>query len=81
MRRVLVDDDERIRGLRDDVVFVDLRPGGTEGRIADERVALELGLLGQETIGPGGLAYALRTIPVMREIAQTIAEVAPGWVR
>lgn len=61
-----------------DFIFSAIRVGGTAGRIADERVALELGLLGQETIGPGGLAYALRTIPVMREIARTIAEVAPG---
>ncbi len=63
-----------------DFVFSAIRVGGTEGRIKDERVALDLGLLGQETIGPGGLSYALRTIPVMREVAQTIAEVAPkAW--
>ncbi|MFT3887399.1 MAG: 6-phospho-beta-glucosidase [Arachnia sp.] len=63
-----------------DFVFAAVRVGGTAGRIADERVALRLGLLGQETIGPGGLAYALRTIPVMREAARVIAEVAPdAW--
>ena len=63
-----------------DFVFSAVRVGGAAGRIADERVALDLGLLGQETIGPGGLAYALRTIPVMREIAQITADVAPdAW--
>ncbi|WP_269451905.1 family 4 glycosyl hydrolase [Tessaracoccus coleopterorum] len=63
-----------------DFVFSAIRVGGTEGRIRDEKVALDLGLLGQETIGPGGLAYALRTIPVMREVARTIARVAPdAW--
>ncbi|MDO5644656.1 MAG: 6-phospho-beta-glucosidase [Dermabacter sp.] len=64
-----------------DVVFSAIRVGGATGRILDERVALETGLLGQETIGAGGLAYALRTIPVMRRIAHVIAEHAPGaWV-
>ncbi|MGO1978749.1 family 4 glycosyl hydrolase [Brachybacterium tyrofermentans] len=64
-----------------DFVFSAVRVGGAEARTVDERVALGLGLLGQETIGPGGLAYALRTIPVALEIAGTVAEVAPeAWV-
>ncbi|MGO3507650.1 MAG: 6-phospho-beta-glucosidase, partial [Brachybacterium tyrofermentans] len=64
-----------------DFVFSAVRVGGAEARTVDERVALGLGLLGQETIGPGGLAYALRTIPVALEIARTVAEVAPdAWV-
>ncbi|GAA4898788.1 6-phospho-beta-glucosidase [Tessaracoccus lubricantis] len=63
-----------------DFIFSAIRVGGSEGRVKDERVALDLGLLGQETIGPGGLAYALRTIPVMQEVAHAIAEVAPdAW--
>lgn len=61
-----------------DFVFSAVRVGGAEARTIDERVALGLGLLGQETIGPGGLAYALRTIPVALEIARTIAELAPS---
>ena len=64
-----------------DFVFSAVRVGGAEARTVDERVALGLGLLGQETIGPGGLAYALRTIPVALEIARTVAELAPAaWV-
>ncbi|HEX7351389.1 6-phospho-beta-glucosidase [Brachybacterium sp.] len=64
-----------------DFVFSAVRVGGAEARTVDERVALGLGLLGQETIGPGGLAYALRTIPVALDIACAIAEVAPdAWV-
>lgn len=63
-----------------DFIFSAIRVGGPGGRVKDERVALDLGLLGQETIGPGGLAYALRTIPVMMEIAEVIAEAAPtAW--
>lgn len=63
-----------------DFVFCAIRVGGTAGRVADERVALDLGVLGQETTGPGGLAYALRTIPVMQAIARTVRAVAPqAW--
>lgn len=76
--RVTTDLRDALRGAH--FVFAAVRVGGAEGRIADERVALDLGLLGQETIGPGGLAYALRTIPVMRQVAETIADVAPeAW--
>lgn len=71
--------DEAIRGAT--FVFSAMRIGGTEGRIADERVALELGVLGQETIGPGGLAYALRTLPHARRLAERVAALAPdAWV-
>jgi 6-phospho-beta-glucosidase len=64
-----------------DFVFSAIRVGGLAGRTADERVALELGLLGQETTGPGGLAYGLRTVPVAIHVAERVAELAPGaWV-
>jgi 6-phospho-beta-glucosidase len=68
--------------LRDaDFVFSAVRIGGTAGRISDERTALDLGVLGQETVGPGGLAYALRTIPFMVKLAEVIRDVAPdAWV-
>lgn len=70
---------EAVRGA--DFIFSAIRVGGAKGRTIDERVALDLGLIGQETVGPGGLAYALRTIPVMRHIAQTVADVAPdAWL-
>ena len=63
-----------------DFVFAAIRVGGAEARVKDERVALDLGLLGQETIGPGGLAYALRTTPVMHDVAERIAKFAPkAW--
>lgn len=60
-----------------DFVFAALRVGGLEGRRCDEHVALDLGVLGQETTGPGGLAYALRTVPVMVDAARVIRELAP----
>lgn len=60
-----------------DFVFSAIRVGGLEGRVRDESAALGLGVLGQETTGPAGLAYALRTGPVAFEIARTVAEEAP----
>lgn len=71
--------DEALRGA--DFVFSAIRVGGLEGRAADERIALAEGVLGQETVGAGGIAYGLRTVPVVREIARRIARTAPGaWV-
>ncbi|HLS02971.1 MAG TPA: 6-phospho-beta-glucosidase [Beutenbergiaceae bacterium] len=62
-------------------VFAAIRVGGTQGRINDERVALSHGLLGQETIGPGGLAYAIRTLAVMEDLAQRVARLCPqAWI-
>ncbi|WP_066523009.1 6-phospho-beta-glucosidase [Curtobacterium ammoniigenes] len=61
-----------------DFVFAALRVGGLEGRRCDEHVALDLGVLGQETTGPGGLAYAIRTVPVMVEAARVIRDLAPN---
>ncbi|UFU05273.1 6-phospho-beta-glucosidase [Ruania halotolerans] len=76
--RATTDLDDAVTGA--DVVFAAIRVGGTRGRVLDERVALERGLLGQETIGPGGLAYALRTLPIMEHVASRIAELAPqAW--
>lgn len=64
-----------------DFVFSALRVGGLAGRVADERVALDLGLLGQETTGPGGIAYGLRTVPTALDVADRVAQLAPdAWV-
>ncbi len=60
-----------------DFVFAAIRVGGVEGRQVDEHVALDLGVLGQETTGPGGLAYAMRTLPTMMHIAEVIRREAP----
>ena len=60
-----------------DFVFAAIRVGGLEGRCLDEHVALAHGVLGQETTGAGGIAYAIRTVPAMLGLARLIAEVAP----
>ncbi|MEW1902447.1 MULTISPECIES: 6-phospho-beta-glucosidase [unclassified Streptomyces] len=71
--------DEALRGA--DFVFSAIRVGGLEGRAADERIALAEGVLGQETVGAGGIAYGLRTVPVATHIARRVAELAPdAWV-
>ncbi|MFC4224458.1 family 4 glycosyl hydrolase [Lysinibacter cavernae] len=71
--------DEAVTNAR--FVFSAMRIGGIEGRIMDERIALDLGVLGQETVGPGGLAYALRTLPHARHLAERVAALAPdAWV-
>jgi 6-phospho-beta-glucosidase len=71
--------DEALEGA--DFVFSAIRVGGLEGRTADERVALDLGVLGQETTGPGGLSFGLRTLPVARRVAERVRALAPeAWV-
>ncbi len=64
-----------------DLVFSAVRVGGLRARTADERVAIAHGLLGQETVGAGGLAFAMRTVPVATRLAEKVAALAPAaWV-
>jgi 6-phospho-beta-glucosidase len=77
--RATTDLDEAVEGA--DFVFAAIRTGQLEGRVVDESVPLGLGVLGQETTGPGGICFALRTIPVMVRLAETIAKHAPtAWL-
>lgn len=59
-------------------VTTQLRVGMMPARRGDEYLGLRHGLIGQETTGVGGMAKALRTIPVILSIAKDIREVAPG---
>src|SRR6476619_5179625 len=63
-------------------VIVQLRVGGNQARFLDETIPLRFGFIGQETTGPGGFAKALRTVPVVLELAERTAAVgAPdAWV-
>ena len=64
-----------------DFVFFAVRVHGLQGRAVDERVALDEGVLGQETVGAGGVSYGLRTVPVAIDVARRVTEVAPAaWV-
>lgn len=62
------------------IVLNSVRVGGMAARARDERIAIECGLAGQETTGPGGAAMALRSIPVSLAQAQVVEQVAPeAW--
>jgi len=61
-----------------DIVYCAVRVGGLEGRFIDETVAIEAGAIGQETAGAGGIGFALRTVPVVTEIARVVERRAPG---
>jgi 6-phospho-beta-glucosidase len=63
-------------------VLVQIRVGGQEARLQDETVPLACGCIGQETTGAGGFAKAMRTVPVVLEIAERVRERAePGaWI-
>ncbi|WP_030156791.1 6-phospho-beta-glucosidase [Glycomyces sp. NRRL B-16210] len=64
------------------VVLLQLRVGGQDARIQDEAFPLECGCVGQETTGAGGLAKALRTIPVVLDIAERVRRIAApnAWI-
>ena len=65
-----------------DAVLVQLRVGGQHARLIDETLPGRFGLLGQETTGPGGFAKALRTVPVVLNIAEVVAQRAQSdaWI-
>jgi 6-phospho-beta-glucosidase len=77
--RLTHDAEEAITGA--DFVLTTLRVGGIQARIVDEQIGFKHGVLGQETTGAGGFAYALRTIPVMLHYAALVRKLAPNaWL-
>jgi 6-phospho-beta-glucosidase len=64
-----------------DAVLIQLRVGGQAARMVDESLPLRCGCIGQETTGFGGLAKALRTVPVVLDIAERVRALAPEtWI-
>ncbi|MGW5850443.1 6-phospho-beta-glucosidase [Streptomyces sp. NPDC055254] len=64
-----------------DAVLIQLRVGGQAARLQDETWPLECGCVGQETTGAGGLAKALRTVPVVLDIAERVRRASPhAWI-
>ncbi|MEV0278361.1 6-phospho-beta-glucosidase [Streptomyces sp. NPDC050610] len=64
-----------------DAVLLQLRVGGQAARNKDETWPLECGCVGQETTGAGGLAKALRTVPVVLDIAERVRRRNPdAWI-
>ena len=62
--------DEAVDGAA--AVLVQLRVGGQQARLVDETLPGKFGLIGQETTGPGGFAKALRTVPIVLDIAERV---------
>ena len=65
-----------------DVVLIQIRVGGQAARLSDETVPLACGCIGQETTGAGGFRKALRTVPVVLDIARRARELAAAgsWI-
>ena len=65
-----------------DAVLIQIRVGGQAARLRDETIPAACGCVGQETTGAGGLAKAMRTVPVVLEIAQRARQLASGdaWI-
>jgi 6-phospho-beta-glucosidase len=65
-----------------DFVVIQLRVGGQQARLLDETLPLEFGCIGQETTGAGGFAKALRTVPVVLELAEEVKRraAAGAWI-
>jgi 6-phospho-beta-glucosidase len=65
-----------------DYVLVQIRVGGQESRLHDETAPLACGCIGQETTGAGGFAKAMRTVPVVLEIAARARALAAAeaWI-
>ncbi len=75
--------DDRDRALDGaDAVLLQIRVGGQAARLHDERTPSLCGCVGQETTGAGGLAKAMRTVPVVLEIADRAREMASqdAWI-
>jgi 6-phospho-beta-glucosidase len=60
-----------------EVVLNSTRPGGLAARRLDETIPLALGIPGQETVGPGGFFFALRSVPEAMRLADTLEAEAP----
>jgi len=63
-----------------DYILSTFRQGGFKARHLDESIPLIYDVIGQETIGPGGFFFAMRTLPVIRTILEDIRKLAPGVV-
>ncbi len=64
-----------------DFVFCQMRTGGYPMRQQDEHIPLSMGIIGQETCGPGGFAYGLRSIKDMIEMVKEVRKYSPNaWI-
>lgn len=73
---------DRHAALEDaDFVLTSFRAGGFQARALDERIPLKYGVIGQETVGPGGFFFALRSLRVVRDLCAEIEGICPqAWL-
>lgn len=64
-----------------DYIITTIRVGGDEMRVRDERIALSLGILGQETTGAAGFSFAMRSIPALKEYCELAKKYAKPAVK
>ncbi|MBQ6162945.1 MAG: 6-phospho-beta-glucosidase [Clostridia bacterium] len=68
---------DAVGAIRDaDYVITTIRPGEDEMRVRDERIALDLGVLGQETTGAAGLSFAMRSVGALAEYCELVKQYA-----
>ncbi len=68
---------DAVEAIRDaDYVITTIRPGGDGMRVRDERIALDLGVLGQETTGAAGLSFAMRSVGALAEYCELVKKYA-----
>ena len=73
--------DRRAALERADFVLTSFRVGGFKARTLDEHIPLRYGVIGQETVGPGGFFFALRNLRVIRELCAEMEELCPqAWL-
>ena len=64
-----------------DFVLVQIRPGGLSMREQDEKIPMKYGVFGQETCGPGGFAYGMRSVPAMIQLIKDVRTYSPtAWI-
>ena len=62
-------------------VLTNFRPGGLDGLRLDEAIPDRYGVLGQETTGPGGTSFALRSVPQVLDLCSAMEETCPdAWL-
>jgi 6-phospho-beta-glucosidase len=76
--KVVLTTDQRLAVKEAAYVTTQIRVGHMPARVADEYLGRRHGLIGQETTGIGGMAKAMRTIPVLLKLAKDMQELAPG---
>ena len=73
------DADEAVRDA--DYIITTISVGGDHTRVRDERIALDLGILGQETTGAAGLSFAMRSVPALADYCERIKRLSKPTVK